>query len=142
MPFDSDNQSVEPPRPAYFPPLTRNNPASFVSEVKVHCPALPAVSLSVPPKYILRCWQQFTPFAFCENELGDWYYAFPWSKSFLPKLEDLLLSEAFWSPRISGDCYAMGMCKMNELVIIYAVNDGRSRDRLSFCESLRQQLFE
>ena len=66
---------------------------------------------------------------------------FQWPTKF-SRLEALLMREKFWSPRISGDCYAQGIGLHEQNVVVYAINDAAAANRKAFCEQLRAQLFD
>lgn len=137
VPFHWLNHCRDP----LFPPVTTNNQASFVREVKA-AGHFPFNTLPPLPKYVQGCWDQFHPFLPVRNKHDDWYFAFPFSDKILPRLEQLLMKEKFWSPRISGDCYSQGIGLHGNSVVIYVINDAAAGDRKAFCEQIRVQLFD
>ena len=137
VPFEYLNSS----RVALFPPIMTNNQASFVREAK-SSGQFPFNTLPSLPKYVLNNWERFHPFLQVKNAHNDWYYAFPMADKILPRLEALLMREKFWSPRISGDCYAQGIGLHEQNVVVYAINDAAAANRKAFCEQLRAQLFD
>ncbi len=60
------------------------------------------------------------------------HWLFEIEECWQPNLIEKIIEPEFWSPRLKGDCYAMGLGKHNNRLFLYGVNDIKTDSRHEF----------
>ena len=126
-------------KPALLPPLISDETASLVTTAtSFHQAFLQSTAKDYPPlpRYVLAQWPSLVSFEQIKAANNDWYIAFPFSDSRKAALDKLLMQSGFWSPRISGHCYAMGTGRAGDMLVCYFINDRLADSRMEYCHWL------
>lgn len=91
------------------------------------------------PRYVREQLLPLLMADFVATPQNDWLCRLPLDTNNTFAMLQCIQSEAFWTPRTNGNCYAQGVAVSGEALFIYGVNDRQAVQRQQFIQQIASQ---
>ncbi|MBU2979265.1 insulinase family protein [Alteromonas sp. C1M14] len=98
------------------------------------------VNLPPLPRYMQRQWTHFCNYRLTVNGSKDWYLGIPEHAVDPHILPNLIMDSRFWLPRTAGECYALGVARHGDQILLFGVNDKQVNYRQQWADWILLQL--